>query len=87
MERGPKCQLTGVIADGRQPLRDGGEVLLDGVSVGTLCSGNFSPVLERGIGTGLLTGNLEVGTKVAVSLRGREIPASITKLPFVRKAK
>ena len=87
MERGPKRQLTGVIADGRQPLRDGGEVLLDGVSVGTLCSGNFSPMLERGIGTGLLTGNLEPGTKVVVSLRGREIPSSITKLPFVRKAK
>ena len=44
-------------------------------------------MLERGIGTGLLRGNLEPGTKVVVSLRGREIPASITKLPFVRKAK
>jgi len=79
--------LTGVIAEGRQPLRDGGEVLVDGQSVGTLCSGNFSPVLERGIGLGLLTGDLEPGTPAVVALRGREIPVAVTALPFVRKAK
>jgi aminomethyltransferase len=85
--RGVGRLLTGVIADGRQPLRDGGEVLVDGVSVGTLCSGNFSPVLERGIGLGLLSGDLEPGTPAVVTLRGREIPVAVTTLPFVRKAK
>ena len=86
-DRGVARLLTGVVADGRQPLRDGAEVVVDGASVGTLCSGNFSPVLERGIGLGLLSGNLEIGTPVTVVLRGREIPATITSLPFVRKAK
>ncbi len=86
-ERGVTRLLTGVIAEGRQPLRDGGEVLVDGQSVGTLCSGNFSPVLERGIGLGLLTGDLEPGTPAVVALRGREIPVAVTALPFVRKAK
>jgi len=86
-ERGVARLLTGVIAEGRQPLRDGGEVLVDGQSVGTLCSGNFSPVLERGIGLGLLTGDLEPGTPAVVALRGREIPVAVTALPFVRKAK
>ena len=85
-ERGPARLLSGVIADGRQPLRDGGEVLVDGESLGTLTSGNFSPVLERGIGLGLLRGDLAAGTPVTVSLRGREIPATVTPLPFVRKA-
>jgi aminomethyltransferase len=85
--RGVSRLLTGVIADGRQPLRDGGDVLVDGVSVGTLCSGNFSPVLERGIGLGLLSGDLEPGTPAVVTLRGREIPVAVTTLPFVRKAK
>jgi aminomethyltransferase len=86
-ERGPERLLAGLIVDGRQPLRDGGEVLVDGVNVGTLTSGNFSPVLERGIGLGLLHGDLEAGSAVSVALRGREIAASVTTLPFVRKAK
>lgn len=85
--RGPRRLLTGVMADGRQPLRDGGEVLLDDVSIGTLCSGNYSPVLERGIGLGLLATDVAAGTAVTVMLRGRAVPATVTALPFVRKAK
>jgi aminomethyltransferase len=86
-ERGPQRLLTGLIVEGRQPLRDGGEVEVEGVGVGTLTSGNYSPVLERGIGLGLLQGDLDAGTAVSVALRGREIAASVTALPFVRKAK
>ena len=86
-QRGLERALTGVIVEGRQPLRDGGEVLVEGDSVGTLTSGNFSPVLQRGIGMGLLLSGLEAGTPVTVMLRGREIDAEVTALPFVRKAK
>ena len=84
-ERGVARLLKGVATPGRQPLRDGGEVIVDGVHVGQLTSGNFSPVLEHGIGVGLLTPELEAGTDVTVLLRGREIAASLTTLPFVRK--
>ena len=87
LERGPARLLAGVAADGRQPLRDGAEVFVDGVNVGVLSSGNFSPVLERGIGLGLLGGDFDAGTRVSVRLRGREIPASVVALPFVRKVK
>lgn len=86
-DSGVKRLLTGVLADGRQPLRDGADVLFNDEVIGTLCSGNFSPMLERGIGMGLLTNAPAAGTPVIVSLRGREIPATITNLPFVRKAK
>ena len=85
-ERGVRRLLTGVVADGRQPLRDGGEVFVEGESVGVLSSGNFSPVLEKGIGLGLLSGDVAAGTPAVVSLRGREIPVTVTALPFVRKA-
>ena len=44
-ERGVRRLLTGVAARGRQPLREEGEVLVNGNVVGTLTSGNFSPVL------------------------------------------
>lgn len=86
-DRGPARLMGGVIAEGRQPLRDGAEVLLDGRSIGTLTSGNFSPVLERGIGMGLFDLDVEADRPVTVVLRGREIAARTTPLPFVRKAK
>jgi len=49
----------------------------EGVNVGTLTSGNYSPVLERGIGLGLLSGDLEPGTPVSVAFAvERSRPAS-----------
>jgi aminomethyltransferase len=85
--RGPRRTMTGVVAEGRQPLRDGGEVFFENESLGTLTSGNFSPVLQRGIGLGLLSGAPDPVTALSVVLRGREIPAVVTTLPFVRKAR
>lgn len=87
LEHGCARLLSGVMASGRQPLRDGARVSINGVDVGALSSGNFSPVLERGIGMGLLSSEVQVGTDVLVHLRGREIDATIVPLPFVRKAK
>jgi aminomethyltransferase len=84
-ERGVRRILSGVATAGRQPLRDGGEVVLSGTSVGTLSSGNFSPVLGHGIGMGLLEPDLPVGREVTVVLREKEMPAHITALPFVKK--
>ncbi len=83
--RGPRRRLAGLVSAGRQPLREGAEVLFEGRPVGSLSSGNYSPVLERGIGMGLLTPGLEVGQAVTVALRGREVAASVADLPFVAK--
>jgi aminomethyltransferase len=79
--------LTAVVADGRQPLREGASVIVDGTVHGSLSSGNYSPILEHGIGLGLCSGDLAVGSPVTVELRGREVPATVAKAPFVRKAK
>jgi aminomethyltransferase len=85
--RGVARQLTGVKVDGRQPLRDGASVRFDGKHIGTLSSGNFSPSLGCGIGMGLFASEFSPGTSLSVELRGREIEATVTELPFVRKAK
>ena len=87
LERGCVRLLSGVMVEGRQPLRDGADVSANGASVGTLSSGNYSPVLERGIGMGLLSTHLKAGDDVVVTLRGRELNAKVVPLPFVRKAK
>lgn len=86
-ERGPRRHLTGVSVEGRQPLRDGAKVYFEGRDVGVLSSGNFSPILERGIGLGLLNDDLEIGAPLELELRGRELKASVSALPFVRKVK
>lgn len=85
-ERGVSRRLTGVVSPGRQPLRDGGEVRRGDELLGVLTSGNYSPSLELGIGMGLLRGDVEPGTVASLTLRGREIPVTVTALPFVRKA-
>jgi len=84
---GPKRRLTGVLSANRQPLREGAEVSIGGSVVGTLSSGNYSPISERGIGLGLFNQLVPVGTAVSIALRGREIDGVISNLPFVEKAK
>lgn len=86
-ENGPTRLLTALASHTRQPLREGADIVRNGEVVGTVTSGNFSPVLEHGIGLGFVNGGAEVGESLVVSMRGREIPVSVVKSPFVRKAK
>ena len=82
--RGVSRRLRGLVLDGRQPPRAGYEVRGDdGVRWGELTSGNFSPVLERGIAMAFLDPRARVGDKVEVDMRGRGTPAEVVKMPFV----
>jgi aminomethyltransferase len=51
--------------------------------LGELTSGNFSPVLERGIAMALLAPEVKLGDRVEVDLRGRGASAEVVKMPFV----
>jgi len=89
-ERGPARRLRGIVADGRQPPRHGDAVRRGDTPVGTVTSGNFSPVLERGIalalidtGTGDDGSEIDAGDAVVVEVRGKPLPARVTALPFV----
>jgi aminomethyltransferase len=84
-DRGISRRLRGLELEGRQPPRAGYEVRSeDGANVmGELTSGNFSPVLERGIAMGFLPPEVAVGSKVQVDMRGRLTAAEVVKLPFV----
>src|SRR5436190_12974013 len=68
-ERGPARRLRGLLADGRQPPRAEQRVRLDGADVGEVTSGNFSPVLERGIALAFL--RPDVGEETPVEVEGR----------------
>jgi len=82
-ERGVTRLLRGLVVEGRQVPRAGCVVRLDGVPVGEVTSGNFSPLLERGIGLGFLPPTVGDGTLVEIDVRGRMVPARVTKPPFV----
>ena len=84
-DRGVSRRLRGLLADGRQPPRQGCPVLLDGKPAGEITSGNFSPVLDRGIGLAFLPPFVEADGPVEVEVRGRILGARVVPTPFVSK--
>jgi aminomethyltransferase len=84
-ERGVARRLRGLVVDGRRPPRDGNEVLAGDEAVGVVTSGNFSPVLERGIGLAFLRPDVEPGAKVEVDVRGSRLAAEVVKPPFLAR--
>ncbi len=85
-EAKPARRLRGFSAEGRQPLREGSAVIVDGQEVGALTSGNFSPSLGHAIGMGFVPPDVKVGATVEIELRGRRLPAVVVQPPFVTKA-
>ena len=85
---GPRRRLVGLVAAGRQPPREQSAVLAAGTTVGVVTSGNFSPVLERGIAMALLDTASQVaeGDDVELDVRGRRLGAHVARLPFVHKS-
>jgi aminomethyltransferase len=75
--------LTGLALDGRRPPRQGQAVLIDGAEVGTVTSGNFSPVLGHGIALAFLPPDMAAGRTVEVDVRGTAVPARVVDLPFI----
>jgi aminomethyltransferase len=84
-ERGPGRHLVGLLAEGRQVPRQGCPVIVGGEAVGEVTSGNFSPMLERGIALAFVPPAVTVGDRVAIDVRGREVAAEVVALPFWRR--
>ncbi|HEY7107476.1 MAG TPA: glycine cleavage system aminomethyltransferase GcvT [Acidimicrobiia bacterium] len=78
-------RLRGLSVDGRQIPRAGCDVLRDGASVGTVTSGNFSPTLGHGIALAFLALEVALDEAVTIDVRGRAVPATVTRIPFVRR--
>jgi len=56
----------------------------DGIEVGIVTSGTFSPTLKNGIALALLDTSVSLGTVVVIDVRGRESQAEVVSLPFVQ---
>jgi len=83
---GIRRRLRGLLAEGRRPPRNGDGVLVDGEAAGVVTSGNYSPVLQRGIALAFLPPETPMGAKVEIALRGGHVPAVVVKPPFQRLA-
>ncbi|NHA67100.1 glycine cleavage system aminomethyltransferase GcvT [Phycicoccus flavus] len=55
----------------------------DGTEVGEVTSGTFSPTRRQGIALALLDRSVTLGDEVVLDVRGRDLPATVTKPPFV----
>lgn len=85
-EAGLKRKLVPVETNEKAFPRHGYDLTVNGKKVGTVTSGTVSPVLDKPIALGYVeTQYSDEGSKVNFLIRGKEIPAEVVKLPFVKK--
>ena len=82
-DAGVQRVLRGLATEGRRPPRIGCDVLIDGVVVGEVTSGNYSPMLGHGIALAFLPPSTDVGQIVEVDVRGTRLPGTVVDTPFV----
>ena len=82
---GPAKKLVGIVPEGRAPAREGAPIQnRQGQPIGHVTSGGFGPSVNRPLAMGYVeTAHAVPGTKVAVVVRGKALPAEVTALPFV----
>lgn len=86
LENGAPRQRVGLRPEGRAPVRAGAKIHLDAESdpIGEVTSGVFAPSVEAPIAMGYVpTANAEIGTKLFAEVRGRHLPMTIVKMPFI----
>ncbi|HHW15241.1 MAG TPA: glycine cleavage system aminomethyltransferase GcvT [Firmicutes bacterium] len=83
-ERGLSRRLAGLVVQGGIARHGYTLRAADGQEVGTVTSGSFSPTRGENIGLGYLRADLTAeGSEVRVDIRGRLVPATVVRTPFV----
>ncbi len=83
---GLKRRLVGFALAEKAFPRHGYAIHSNGEKIGDVTSGTFSPILDKGIGMGYVSLKFsKAGTNVNIMIRNREIPATVTGLPFIKK--
>ena len=82
---GTSRKRIGLLLEGRQPAREGAEIVSPGGTVvGHVTSGGFSPTLNRPVAMGYVaTAHAAAGTPLDILVRGKALPARVTAMPFV----
>ena len=84
---GPARKRVGLRPEGRAPMREGVELFAaseGGEAIGRITSGGFGPTVGGPVAMGYVPSELAgPGTVVYGELRGKRLPLTVTKLPFV----
>ena len=80
---GPRRLSRGLLVSGRGIPRAHCAVTVDGLRVGEVTSGTYSPTLRQGIALALLAPSVCEGDEVLVDVRGRAVRATVVRPPFV----
>jgi aminomethyltransferase len=85
LQHGPDQIRTGLIVEGKVPVREGAILLNDqGQSVGHVTSGSFAPSLGKPIALARIEKtHAAVGTQLFTEVRGHRLELSVTRLPFI----
>ncbi|MFM9973455.1 MAG: glycine cleavage system aminomethyltransferase GcvT [Beijerinckiaceae bacterium] len=84
LREGASRLRVGIQPEGRQPAREGTEIFAEGRRIGMVTSGGFGPTVNGPVGMGMVEAAFaKAGTAVTLLVRGKELPATITTLPFV----
>jgi aminomethyltransferase len=83
---GAPRKLVGFETTERGIPRHGYPVFLGDAESGSVTSGSFAPFLQKSIGlTYLPTERANVGTELAVGIRGRRVAARVVPTPFYKR--
>ena len=82
-ERGVHRILRGIATEGRRPPRADCAVLSGDRVVGTVTSGNFSPILGHGIALAFVEPSVSIGDEVSIDVRGSLLAGRVVQTPFV----
>lgn len=85
IKNGANRKRIGIKPDGRAPARGGTEITdPEGNTIGTITSGGFGPSVGGPVAMGYVTPDFaETGTKLDLVVRGKSLPATVTRLPFI----
>jgi len=85
-ERGVSRTRVGLELQGRRIAREGATVMRNGMTIGDVTSGTFSPTLEKSIAMAFVDlAHSAIGADVMVNIREKLEPARIVPLPFYRR--
>ncbi|OAN73382.1 glycine cleavage system protein T [Sulfitobacter sp. EhC04] len=87
MTDGATRKRVGLLPEGRAPMREGTEVFdaaEGGTLVGQVTSGGFGPTVGTPVAMGYVdAGSAKIGTSLWGEVRGKRLPLTVAKLPFV----
>jgi aminomethyltransferase len=83
--RDHRRKRVGLLGEGRAPVREGTELFdAEGHAIGIVTSGGFGPTVGKPVAMGYVTlEHTEIGTQVLAEVRGKRLPMTVSRMPFV----